>query len=219
CAWFREKIIRRLAEPLLIERRSTCRSLYISDDRTQAGIVCAAENLLRKRVRERCDLARRTTEPVVRHCTSEREAILDHIQPVHAVFRRIYSSSRGECAHRFEVALPAIEKIAVQSKNYIRAIQFRNQARAGSESVLRSSCLLLTQERFVNAPAHTRKSFFQFSAQSFACRRMRFPDQESETVSVLIINGRAKRSNVCVELSAVTRFSFVNEALRARRII
>ena len=73
--------------------------LYISDHRTQAGIVCAAENLLRKRVRERGDLARGTTEPVVRHCPCEREVILHHIQPVHAVFRRIHSSPRRECAH------------------------------------------------------------------------------------------------------------------------
>jgi hypothetical protein len=118
--------------------------LYISDDCPQAGIVCAPENLLRKRVRECGDLANGTTEPVVRHCTSEREAILHHIQPVHAVFRRIHSSPRSERAHRFEIALPAIEKVAVQSKNYIRAIQFRNQPRAGSERILRSSRLLLT---------------------------------------------------------------------------
>src|SRR5206468_6295588 len=103
--------------------------------------------------------------------------------------------------------------------NYIRTIQFRNQPRTGSERVLRSSCLLITQERFVNAPAHTRKSFFQFGAQSFACRRMRFPDQEGKTVSVLISKGFAKRSSIGVKVGAVTRFSFVNETLRARRIV
>jgi hypothetical protein len=48
---------------------------------------------------------------------------------------------------------------------------------------------------------------------------MRFANQESETVSVLIINGRAKRSNVRVELGTITRLPFVNEALRARWII
>src|SRR5206468_11569839 len=115
--------------------------------------------------------------------------------------------------------LAAIEKVAIQSKNYIRTIQFRNQPRAGSERVLRSSSLLLTQERFVNAPTHTRKSSFQFSAQSFACRRMRFADQEGKTVSMLISNDITKRSNVRVELGAITRFSLVNETLRARRII
>src|SRR5213592_3221425 len=99
CARFSEKIIRRLAEPLLIERRSACRSLYVSDHCTQAGIVCAAENLLRKRMRERGDLARGTTEPMVRHCAGEREVILDHIQPVHTAFRRIHPSPRSECAH------------------------------------------------------------------------------------------------------------------------
>jgi len=60
------------------------------------------------------------------------------------------------------------------------------------------------------------ESFFQFSAQSFACRRMAFRQQEGKTVSVLIGSGVAKRSNVCVELTAVTRFSFVNETLRER---
>ena len=219
CAWFCEKIIRRLAKPLLIEARSARGSLYISDDCTEPGIVCAAENSLRERVRERGDLAGGTTESVVRHCTSEREAILNHIQPVHAVFRRIHSSPRRECAHRFEITLPAIEKIAVQSKNYIRAIQFGNQPHARSERVLHSSCLLLAQERFVNAPAHTRKSFFQFSAQSFACRRMRFANQEGKTISVLISNGVAERSNVGVKLGAIARFAFANETLRARRIV
>src|ERR1700730_13129119 len=167
---------------------------------------------------ERRDLAGGTTEPVVRHRTGEREAILDHIQSVHAVIRRLHSSPRGECAHRFEVALPAVKKVAVQSKNYIRAIQFRNQPRAGSERVLCSSCLFLTQERFVNGPAHTRKNFFKFSAQSFACRRMRFTNEEGKAVSVLTSNGVAERSNVRVKVGAVTRFPFVNEALRARRI-
>jgi hypothetical protein len=48
---------------------------------------------------------------------------------------------------------------------------------------------------------------------------MRFPDQEGETVSVLISNSSAKRSNVRVKLGAITRFAFANETLRARRII
>jgi hypothetical protein len=48
---------------------------------------------------------------------------------------------------------------------------------------------------------------------------MRFADQEGKTVSVLISRGIAERSNVRVKLGAITRFAFVNETLRARRII
>jgi hypothetical protein len=187
--------------------------LYLSDDRTQAGIACAAENLLRKRVRERSNLARRTTEPVVRHCTGEREAILDDVQSIHVVFRRIHSSPRSECGHRLEIALAAIEKIAIQSKNDISAIEFRNEPRASPECRLHSDDLLLTQEGFINAPAHARESFFQLGPQAFTRRRMRFPEEERETVTPLTDKRVAKRSDVRVKLRAITGFTFLNEAL------
>src|SRR5437899_5813335 len=145
---------------------------------------------------ERGDLARGTTKPVVCHCTRERETVFDNVQPVHAVFRRIHSAPRSKCAHRFEIALSAIEKIAVQSKNDIGAIQFRNQPGAGPESALRKSHLLLTEEWFINAPAHSRKHFCQFSAQSFTCRRKCFANQERKTVPLLASNRVAKLSDV-----------------------
>src|SRR5207247_11265705 len=96
------------------------------------------------------------------------------------------------------IALAAIEKIAIQRENYVCAIQFRNKPRAGSECALRSSCLLLTQQRFVNAPAHARKHFFQFSAESLACGRIRVANQECKTVSTLPRTRVAKRACVSV---------------------
>ena len=219
CARFCEKIIRRLAKPLLIEGCAASRSLEISDNSIEAGIVCARENFFRKCVRERCNLARRATEPVVRHCTGERETVLDHIEAVHVVCRSFHSSPRSECAHRFEIALSAIEKIAVQSKNYIRTIQFWNEPCASSECALRCSYLLLTQERFINAPAHARKSFFQFSPQSVPRGRMRFSNQKRKTIALLAAKRVAKRSDVSIKVVGIARFAFVNEAPGARRIV
>ena len=65
CAGFRQKIIRRLS---LSHRSSnvpslTCGRLYTSQEpRAQAGIVCPPSNFLRKRMRERCNLTRGTTQ-------------------------------------------------------------------------------------------------------------------------------------------------------------
>src|SRR6058998_1841470 len=91
--------------------------------------------------------------------------------------------------------------------------------RAGPESALPRSHLLLTEEWFINAPAHARKHFFQFTAQSFTCGRMRFANQERKTVPLLASNRVAKLSDVSVKLRAIGRFAFVNEASRARRIV
>ena len=111
--------------------------------------------------------------------------------------------------------MAAIEKIAIQRENYVCAIQFRNKPRAGSERALRSSCLLMTQQRFINAPAHARKHFFEFIAQSFTRWGIRFPNQECKTVSTLARKRVAKSSYVSVKISAIARFSLVNKTLRA----
>ena len=42
---------------------------------------------------------------------------------------------------------------------------------------------------------------------------------KGKTVSVLTSKGFAERSNIGVKVGAVTRFPFVNEALRARRVV
>ena len=73
-------------------------------------------------MRECGNLTGWTTQPMIRHRASKAEAMLDHIQPVHAVFGSTYAPARSETAHCFKIALAAIEKIAVQSKNHIGAI-------------------------------------------------------------------------------------------------
>src|SRR5947199_10060867 len=148
---------------------------------------------------------------MVFHYSSEREAVLDDVKPIHTVCRGFHSSARGERVHRFEVAMAAIEKIAIQRENYVCAIQFRNKPRAGSERALRSSCLLMTQQRFINAPAHARKHFFEFIAQSFTRWGIRFPNQECKTVSTLARKRVAKISYVSGKIRAVTCFYLVNE--------
>ena len=108
-ARFSHQVIRGLGKPSLIECRSASRSLETANESSQRRVICSAENFVRKRVSERCNLARGTTEPVVRHCASEGEPVLDDVQPIHAVCRRFHSSARRECAHRLEIALAAIE--------------------------------------------------------------------------------------------------------------
>src|SRR5215831_235853 len=96
---------------------------------------------------------------MIRHCTRQTETMLDHIQPVHAVLRRANAATRGETARRFEVALTAIEKIAVQRKNHVGAIEFRQYPRVGTESCLHRHVCFLTKSRLVNAPTHSREFF------------------------------------------------------------
>ena len=52
-AWFYEKIIRRLAQPFVIEPRLAGGSLQTANECTQSGIVRRSQNLCRKRVRQR----------------------------------------------------------------------------------------------------------------------------------------------------------------------
>ena len=168
---------------------------------------------------ERRNLARGTTEPVVRYCAGERETVFDHIKAIHAVCRRIHPPARSERAHRFEIALPAIEKIAVQSENHICSIEFRDQPCACTKSALRSKALFLTQERLVNAPAHPGENFFQFCPQSLACGRMRFLDKKRKTLPMLSKQHFAEFSDVAFKFFTLAPFSLVNKPPRARRIV
>src|ERR1051326_2518006 len=108
-------------------------------------------------MRECGNLAGRATQSMVGHRACKGKAMLHYIQPVHAVLGCVYPPARSKTAHRFEVALTAIEKIASQRKNYVGAIQFRQQSRVGAESCLRRHVCFLTKARLVNAPPHSRE--------------------------------------------------------------
>ena len=113
---------------MLIESGSACWDLQIRDYRTEAGVVGRSLDLSSEGVRKRCNLARGTAKSMIRHRTREREAVLDYVKSIHVVFRRAHSASRSECAHRSEIALAAVEKIAIERKDHIRAIESRQEA-------------------------------------------------------------------------------------------
>ena len=92
-AWLCHQIIRGLTEPLLIELRSAGRHLQISNHATKTCVVRPSQNLCRKRVRKRWNLARRTAKTMVCHRAREREAVLDNIKPIHVIFRRVHTPS------------------------------------------------------------------------------------------------------------------------------
>ena len=96
---------------------------------------------------------------MVGHSAGEGETILDHVKPVHAVLRRAHAPARSERAHRFEIALAAIEKIAVQRENDIGAIEFRQCPRVRAESGLHGDVRFRAQARFIDTPAHAREIF------------------------------------------------------------
>src|SRR4029077_18699748 len=131
-----------------------CRTLDTSHHRSKSGIVCSRKDFSCKRVRDRGNLASRTAQPVVRQRAREREPIFYDIKPVHAVFGRTNAATRGKCAYGREIALAAIEKIAVQCQDDIGAIDPGDRARPNSESSLRRHAPSLTQEWLINAPAH-----------------------------------------------------------------
>src|SRR4030095_4086313 len=103
-------------------------------------------------MRECGNLSGWTTQPMIRHRTRQGETMFDDIQPVHAVFGSAYAPARSETAHYFEIALTAIEKIAVQRKNHVGAIQFRQHPRVGAESCLHRHVCFLTKAWLVKRP-------------------------------------------------------------------
>ena len=218
-AWFCEQIIRCLANPLLIEGPSAIQTLQIAKDCAQAGVVRSRKNFSRKRVCERGDLARGTTQPMVGHGASERETILDDIEPIHVVYRRIHPAARSERAHGLKIALSGVEKIAVQSKNNISAVESGNQPRASSEYVFHRNRLFLTEERLVHAPPHVRKNLFQLHAQPLARRRVRLFHQESQTIALIAEECFAKLADVLFKIFARAAFPLLSKSFRPGRIV
>src|SRR5206468_2685317 len=154
------------ADPLLselgrLERIRRC--LEVAHHGPETRIACSREDFSCKRMGYRGDLGSRPAEPMVRRRAGEREPIFYDIKPVHAVFGRTNATTRGKCAHRREIALAAIEKIAVQCKDDICAIEPGDRACPHSKSALRRHASSLTQEWLINAPTHAREIFFQLS--------------------------------------------------------
>src|SRR5262252_9761897 len=89
-AGFCQKITRGFAEPSLIESRRDSRILQSADQCAQTGIVRRTQNFLRESVRKGGDLASRASEPVIRHCPSQGETILNDIQAVHVIRSRVH---------------------------------------------------------------------------------------------------------------------------------
>src|SRR5206468_7594015 len=119
--------------------------LEICHHRSKTRIVCSRENFSCQCVRDRGDLASRTTEPMVCHRAREREPTFHNIKPVHAVFGRAHTPPRTKCADRRQITLTAIKKIAIQRKNHVGAIEFGNHARTSAERTLRGCDCSLTQ--------------------------------------------------------------------------
>src|SRR5436305_2163507 len=113
--------------------------------------------------------------------------------------------------HEYQIAMPAKENVAVQSKKHAYPIEFRDHPCSGAECALRCGRLLLAQERFVHAPAHARENFFQFSAQPFACGRICFINEERKSISTFAGERLAKSLYVSIKVGAIARFSLVNK--------
>src|SRR4030095_2347025 len=156
---------------------------------------------------------------MVRHRAREREPIFYDIKPVHAVFGRTTAAPEGKVAHRRELALAAIEKIAVQCKDDIGAIESGNHARPSSESSLRCHACSLTQEWLINAPAHAREIFLQLSPQTLARGRIRFLDKKRQVVAVIGEKLLPKFPQVGLEVFAFARFPITNKSFRAGRAV
>ena len=80
---------------------------------------------------------------MVRHRAGECETVLHDIEPVHVVFRRTHPPPRGEGAHRCEIALAAIKKIAVERQNHIRTLELGHQAKIATKTQFRGKALRL----------------------------------------------------------------------------
>ena len=103
---FRNEIVGGFGQPLIVEARAF-RSFQRGEDREQTFVFCRGCNFSGERMRNGRNLARRTTQAMIRHRAGERETILHHVEPVHRVFGRSHATSRSESAHRSEIAFTA----------------------------------------------------------------------------------------------------------------
>src|SRR5260370_28653304 len=156
---------------------------------------------------------------MVRHRAGECETVLDHVKAVHRVLRRGYTPARTRGAHRCEIPLSAIEKIAVERQDHIRTLELGYQAKTATKTQSRGKALRLAQQWFVTDTTQTRKHFLQFRAQTLARGRMRFLDQERQAVALLCQDRLAKVGEISFECCAIAWLAVVKKPLRARGII
>ena len=216
---FCHQIVGRFAQPLLVESRAAYRHFKGPNDRTEVGVFCRGQNFSRERIRERRDLACGTAQTMVRQRAGEREMILDDVKAVHRVLRRAHSPAGTECAHRCEITLATIEKIAVQRQDHICAIELGYHTKVATETQFRGKALRLAQKWFVHDPAETRKNLLQLRAQPLTRGRMRFLDQECKTVALLHEERFAQLRDMGFKRRAIALLPTLNEALRARWIV
>ena len=81
---------------------------------------------------------------MVRHCAGDGESVLDHIEPVHVVLRRFHPPPIGERARTGQIRFAAIEKVAVEREDDIRAVESRNQSDIFTERSARRVTLRFT---------------------------------------------------------------------------
>src|SRR5207247_5278030 len=111
------------------------------------------------------NLASRAAQPMIGHRAGERKTAFDDVKPIHHLPGRTDSASRRKAAHRSEIALTAIEKIAVQCDDHIRTFEFWGEAEVVAEGRLGGKSLRVAKKRIVSTPAQARVNFFQFAAQ------------------------------------------------------
>ena len=71
---------------------------------------------------------------MIGHCAGDGEPVLHNIESVHRVLGRFYAAPLGERARARQVALTAIEKIAVEREHDVGAVESRNQSHIFAEA-------------------------------------------------------------------------------------
>src|SRR4030095_7715085 len=135
------------------------------------------------------------------------------------VLRRADAAARSETARCFEIALTAIEKITIQRKNYVGAIQFRQYPCVGAETCLHRDVCFLTKARLVNAPTHSGKFFLQFCSEALSRRRIRLLDQKRKTAALIIQDGFARFSEELLKFFPRARLAFLDKTFRTGRVV
>ena len=160
---------------------------------------------------DRRDLARRVTQTVIGHRAGQRVVILDDVEPIHRILGLTHASPRREAANRSEIAFAAIQEVAVERENNVGSVELRNESRVVAKTDLGRKTLRLTQERIENAPAHTRKLFLEFVAQSFARWRVRFLNEKGEAGPAVGRHLRPQLGHVFFKRRAIGQLILLHE--------
>ena len=127
------------------------RSHQCGHDRTELASLRGHRDLARQRMGEGGNLTRRATQPMVRHRAGERVAILDRRRDGSSCpSPRSPGAARRTRATAAMSPSPQSEKIAVERKNHVGAIELRDEPDVLAEADLGRETLRLAQERIVN---------------------------------------------------------------------